>query len=61
MSRTIAINVNSAGVSFAIVVCVSLSRVGFIGAVITSIPYSILIVVILPRVVHQWTVVLRVK
>lgn len=61
MSHTVCINVNSTGVSFTIVVCVSLSRVGLIGAVITPIPYSILIVVILPRVVHQWAVVLKVK
>lgn len=59
MSHTISIDVNSTSISFTIVVRVSLSRVGLIWAIITPIPNSILIVVILPRVVHKWTVVLK--
>jgi len=55
---TISINVHSAGVSLSITVCVCLVWVTIVGAVITAVTHVIAVVVILPGVVDEWTVVL---
>lgn len=55
---TISIDVYSAGVSLSVVVCVCLVWVTIVGAVVTAVTNIIAIIVVLPGVVHEWTVVL---
>lgn len=55
---TISINVHSACISLSIVVCVRLVWVAIVGAVVTAVTHIIAVIVILPGVVHEWTVVL---
>lgn len=55
---TISINVHSAGISLSIVVCVRLVWVTVVGAVVTAVTYIITVIIILPGVVDEWTVVL---
>lgn len=54
---TISINVCSTGVSFPIVVCVSLIWIVIVGAVVTAISHVISVIIILGWVVMEWTVV----
>lgn len=56
---TISINVCSTGVSFPIVVCVSLIWVVVVGAVVTAISHVVSVIIILGWVVMEWTVVLQ--
>lgn len=55
---TISIDVHSTGISLSVVVCVCLVWVTIVGAVVTAVTHIITIIVILPGVVHEWTVVL---
>ena len=55
---TVPINVSCAGVSFPIVICVSLVWVVVVGAVVTAVSHVISVIVVLSWVVMEWTVVL---
>lgn len=55
---TVSIDVHSASISLSIIVCVCLVWVTVVGAVVTTITHIITVIVILPGVVHEWTVVL---
>lgn len=55
---TISIDVYSAGVSLSIVVSVCLVWVTVVRAVVTAVTHIIAVIVILPGVIHEWTVVL---
>lgn len=56
---TIAINVHGAGISLAVAVCINLSRVVHIGAVVTAVPNLILVIIRLPGVEQQLAIVLK--
>lgn len=58
---TISINVHRTGISLSIVVCVRLVWITVIGAVVTAVTHIIAVIIILPRVVDEWTVVLFFK
>lgn len=55
---TISINVHSTGISLSIVVSVCLIRVAVVGAVVTAVAHIIAVVVVLPGIVHERTIVL---
>lgn len=55
---TISIDVHRTGISLSVVVCVRLVWITVIGAVVTSVTYVITVIIILPGVVNEWTVVL---
>lgn len=55
---TISVDVHSTGISLAIVVCVCLVWVTVVGAVITAVAHVIAVIIILPGVEDEWTVVL---
>lgn len=55
---TISIDVHRTGITLSIVVCVRLVWITVIGAVVTSVTYVIAVIIILPGVVNEWTVVL---
>lgn len=55
---TVSVDVHGAGVSLPVVVRVRLVRVAVIRAVVTAVAHVVAVVVVLPRVVDEWTVVL---
>lgn len=57
---TIAINVNSTGITLSIVVSVGLVSVRLVHTVVTAVANVISVCVILPGVVHFWAVILNV-
>lgn len=58
---TVSINVHSACIAFAIVVCVCLIRVAVVWTIVTTVSDIISVIVILPGVEDEWAVVLFVK
>lgn len=55
---TISVDVHSAGVTFAVVVCVCLVWVAIVRTVVTAVTHIISVIIILPRVVDKRTIVL---
>lgn len=57
-SLTISIDVHGTGVSLSVVVCVCLVWVTIVRTVVTAVAHIVTVVVVLPGIVHEWTVVL---
>ena len=55
---TVSVDVHSAGISLSIVVCVCLVWITVVWAVITAVTHIITVIIILPGVEDEWTVVL---
>lgn len=55
---TISIDVHSTGIALAVVVCVCLVWITIVRAVVTAVPNVIAVIIILPGIVHERTVVL---
>lgn len=55
---TISVDVHSAGVAFAVVVCVCLIRVAIVRTVVTTVTHIVPVIIILPGVVDKRTIVL---
>lgn len=55
---TISIDVHSTGVSLSVVVCVCLVWVTVVRAVVAAVTHIIAVIIVLPGVVDEWTVVL---
>lgn len=58
LALTISINVHSTGVSLSIIICICLVWVTVVGAVVTAVTHIITVIVKLPGVVNERTVVL---
>lgn len=55
---TISIDIHSTGVTFTIVVSVCLVWIAIVRTVVTTVTHIIPVIIILPRVVDKWTIVL---